>query len=710
MNKKIFIILPHKDQFIKNYAGSASIWVKDYFQKSKFKKIIKIFGSTKKVQNVFIKKNYSNIKIPNIKIFSKSDFYTKKLVQECKIDKPTVVEIHNRPSYLLFISKKFSNTNYVLVIHNDPLNLRGSNTVEERKNLLKICYKIYFVSSWVEEKFFSGIDKNFYTNFKTIYPSINKIKKFPKKQNIIIFSGKLNAAKGFDKFANAIIKILNQYKDWKSIIIGDEPREKYSFKHKRLIFTGWISQDEVLSLYDKSSITVVPSLWEEPFGRSSLEAGSRGNAVIISKKGGLPETIDNPIFLKNVSSSAIYDEIVKLINNNKLLKSIQYESYKKPIHLIKRNIVTIDKHREQALKPVKKININLNSKLKILHVFNRAEKIGGRIYFISTGKKIENGLIRLGHDVEGISDRDVLSYNSKINAKKVLNRVFLEKSLYYRPDIILMGHVNTIDEESFQKIKTVSKHTIFSQWYEDNLTYNGPDFQKNYSNLQTNFKFLDNFFISTHPDDVSQKNKSIRYHFLPTPVDKNIEKLNIYKQNEYTHDVFFAMSHGVNRGIIKSGKNDEREIFVNELINLNKNLKFDIYGYNDRNPVWSESFYSAIARSSMAVNINRGKPKKYSSSNRIGSLIGNGLLTFIDYKKKFNHFFNKKEIIFYHNKNDLSDKLNFYKKNENERRLIAKNGQKKYFKLFNEIEVAKYIVNESLGNNNFKPKWYDYLN
>ena len=35
---------------------------------------------------------------------------------------------------------------------------------------------------------------------------------------------------------------------------------------------------------------------------------------------------------------------------------------------------------------------------------------------------------------------------------------------------------------------------------------------------------------------------------------------------------------------------------------------------------------------------------------RIGSLIGNGLLTFMDYKKKFNHFFNNNEIIFYHNK------------------------------------------------------------
>ena len=90
--------------------------------------------------------------------------------------------------------------------------------------------------------------KNFYTNFRTIYPSINKIKKFPKKENLIIFSGKLNAAKGFDKFALAIIKVLKKYKNWKSIIIGDEPREKYNFKHSRLLFTGWISQDKVLNL------------------------------------------------------------------------------------------------------------------------------------------------------------------------------------------------------------------------------------------------------------------------------------------------------------------------------------------------------------------------------------------------------------------------------------------------------------------------------
>ena len=708
MNKKIFIILPHKDQFIKNYAGSASIWVKDFFKDSKYKNNIKIFGSTNNTKNVFIKKNYVNIKIPKIKIFSKSKFYINKLVNFCKSENPSIIEIHNRPSYLIKIAEKIRHTNFILVIHNDPLNLKGSVSINERKRLLEICYKIYFVSTWVEEKFFNGLDKNFYTNFRTLYPSINRINKFPKKDKLIIFSGKLNTAKGFDKFALAVSKILDNFKDWKSIAIGDEPREKYSFKHKRLDFTGWISQDDVLKLYNKSSITVAPSLWEEPFGRSSLEAGSRGNAVIISKRGGLPETINNPIFLKDVTSNNIYQEISKLILNPKLLRKRQIDNFNKPIHLIKNNIKTMDDDRNSAIKPPKFLNLNFNRKLKILHVYNRAEKIGGRIYFISTGKKIENGLIRLGHDVEGISDRDLLSYSSKIRGKDILNKIFLEKTLYYRPDLILMGHVNTINEDTFYKIKKTCGNLIFSQWYEDNLTLSGPDFQKNFSNLKTNFKYIDNFFISTHPDDVSKKNNRIRYHFLPTPVDKNVEKLNIYNLTNYTYDVFFAMSHGVNRGTIKSGKKDERENFIKELISLNKDIKFDIYGYKNRNPVWSESFYSAISRSSMAVNLNRGKPKKYSSSNRIGSLIGNGLLTFMDYKKKFNHFFNNNEIIFYHNKYDLSEKISYYKENPNSSKKIAKNGQKKYFKLFNEIEVAKYIVDESINGTSL-PAWKKYL-
>ena len=79
--------------------------------------------------------------------------------------------------------------------------------------------------------------------------------------------------------------------------------------------------------------------------------------------------------------------------------------------------------------------------------------------------------------------------------------------------------------------------------------------------------------------------------------------------------------------------------------------------------------------------------------------MGNGLLTFIDSKVKMNYFFNKNEIIFYSSLNDLADKIKFYSKNDVLRKQIAKNGKKKYFKLFNEKKVSKYLIDVSLGKN-----------
>ena len=92
------------------------------------------------------------------------------------------------------------------------------------------------------------------------------------------------------------------------------------------------------------------------------------------------------------------------------------------------------------------------------------------------------------------------------------------------------------------------------------------------------------------------------------------------------------------------------------------------------------------------MNLSRGKPTKYYSSNRIASIMGNGLLTFVDEKVKMSDFFNKNELIFYKNFDDLSEKINFYSKKDNLRKVLAKNGKKKYFKLFNKKIITKYFI------------------
>ena len=117
---------------------------------------------------------------------------------------------------------------------------------------------------------------------------------------------------------------------------------------------------------------------------------------------------------------------------------------------------------------------------------------------------------------------------------------------------------------------------------------------------------------------------------------------------------------------------------------------------NNVQPIWGNEFLNKISNSSMGLNLSRGKPVKYYSSDRISQLVGNGLLTFIDRNTKLNDFFSNDQIVFYNNLDDLSYKLNKYKKDVKERKRIAKNGNEFYLKEFNSTLVSEFIICKTL--------------
>ena len=170
-------------------------------------------------------------------------------------------------------------------------------------------------------------------------------------------------------------------------------------------------------------------------------------------------------------------------------------------------------------------------------------------------------------------------------------------------------------------------------------------------------------------------------------------------------DVFFALSHGVHRGILKSGKHDEREDFVNRLVEITPNVKFDLYGLNNIQPIWADSFLKSVSNAKMGVNLSRGTPTKYYSSDRITQLIGNGLLTFIHKNTLYNNFFSDDEVIFYSNLNTLSELIQKYARDDDARRKIAKKGKIKYMKFFNSTIVADYIINNTFDVKYNKSKY-----
>ena len=118
---------------------------------------------------------------------------------------------------------------------------------------------------------------------------------------------------------------------------------------------------------------------------------------------------------------------------------------------------------------------------------------------------------------------------------------------------------------------------------------------------------------------------------------------------------------------------------------------------NNVQPIWGDDFIKRISQSSMGLNLSRGKPIKYYSSDRIAQLLGNGLLTFVNENTYFKDFLTSKEIVFYKDINDLTYKLNKYKRDHKERKKIARNGKNSYFKYFNSTIVAEFILSNTLG-------------
>ena len=98
-----------------------------------------------------------------------------------------------------------------------------------------------------------------------------------------------------------------------------------------------------MDIFKKAAIVTVPSLWEEPLGRTSIEASSRGCATILSKSGGLVETNNNGIFLINNSKDELFKNIEQLIINKKKRHALMKNNLRNFKHTIKRTIHNTDK-------------------------------------------------------------------------------------------------------------------------------------------------------------------------------------------------------------------------------------------------------------------------------------------------------------------------------------------------------------------------------
>ncbi len=119
-----------------------------------------------------------------------------------------------------------------------------------------------------------------------------------KRDNLILFIGKIDKGKGVYDLLRAFKKINKKYPDTKLIVAGDgelstakELVDELNIRDS-VEFNGWIGEERKTELLNRAKIFILPSYNEgQPIG--VLEAMSAKLAIVSTPVGGIPETIQN---------------------------------------------------------------------------------------------------------------------------------------------------------------------------------------------------------------------------------------------------------------------------------------------------------------------------------------------------------------------------------------------------------------------------------
>jgi glycosyltransferase involved in cell wall biosynthesis len=208
--------------------------------------------------------------------------------------------------------------------------------------LLKNLDKLIFISEWLKRQFFKNLPVKDSEKCSIIYHGSDLIKKKTKKENSIVFAGKLNESKGYGIFIDVILKILKKNKSWSCDIVGDDPRHYKKLYHPNIRYHGWIPHKETMNIFEKSKIAVIPSTWDEPLGRTAIESASRGCVSIISKRGGLVETNNHGLFLNYVTKKELFNKLKKIVNSPYLINFYSKKTLKEFKHSILKTIKSVN--------------------------------------------------------------------------------------------------------------------------------------------------------------------------------------------------------------------------------------------------------------------------------------------------------------------------------------------------------------------------------
>ena len=199
--------------------------------------------------------------------------------------------------------------NLILHLHNNLLHSQSKYHEVIFKSLIKILTVSNYVKNQVAtiqpsdkiETIYNGIDVKAFSPQKTNAVSRQSMG-FSNDDFVIVYSGRINQEKGVSELIDTMLQ-LKDNTPVKLMILGSsffhDATDENDFIHHlkiksevikdKIVFTGFIPYQQVPAYLHLADIAVLPSMWDEPFGLTVVEAMAAGLPLITTRSGGIPE-------------------------------------------------------------------------------------------------------------------------------------------------------------------------------------------------------------------------------------------------------------------------------------------------------------------------------------------------------------------------------------------------------------------------------------
>lgn len=245
------------------------------------------------------------------------EYYLYEALKHIRYNKYDIILIENRPGYALKL-KKITTAKLVYHLHNEKLD----NKTAYSQEIYDAATIILTVSDYIKKRVQTICSQD--NKIQTIHNGINlsafSINIHVNRSTlglrnddfILLFSGRINKDKGIMELVEAM-QLLKEYQNIKLIIIGstffanatsdntftNELKAKARNLNNRIIFTGFIPYSNIPNYLKTANVAVIPSVWDDPFPTTVLEAQAMGLPIITTRRGGIPEEVteENAILL-----------------------------------------------------------------------------------------------------------------------------------------------------------------------------------------------------------------------------------------------------------------------------------------------------------------------------------------------------------------------------------------------------------------------------